>query len=57
MDHPAIDGGRRALLVDVGAVVAVVSAYPSPPVVRPERPSVLGPPHLPLFMSLLVLRN
>lgn len=38
----------------------VVPAYdadfaPRPP--RPECPAVLGPPHVPLFLSLLVLRN
>jgi hypothetical protein len=44
-------------LVVTGVVATRIDDFPSPCVPRPELPSVLGPPHVPLFLSLLVLRN
>lgn len=58
---PAWGGVNPAPVADPSAQLATVTpAYdadyaPRPP--RPERPAVLGPPHVPLFLSLLVLRN
>ncbi|HEX3146631.1 MAG TPA: hypothetical protein VHR66_00925 [Gemmataceae bacterium] len=44
-------------LIDAGAVAEAIDIYLTPRASKPEQPSVLGPPHVPIFLSLLVLRN